>query len=62
MCPPPSSPPVELLPVEQMIVKRIRRAKLFVFLHEQRHEVFDEAFSGGVGATVRGQPARSAAG
>jgi transposase len=30
--------------VEQAIVKRIRRAKLFVFLREWRHELLDEAF------------------
>ena len=29
---------------EQAIIKRIRRAKLFVFLRQHRHEVFDEAF------------------
>jgi Transposase DDE domain/Transposase domain (DUF772) len=44
MRPPAWSPPVELSPVEQTIVKRIRRAKLFVFLREQRHELFDAAF------------------
>jgi Transposase domain (DUF772) len=44
MRPPPWSPPVELSPAEQTIVKRIRRAKLFVFLREQRHELFDLAF------------------
>jgi hypothetical protein len=44
MRPPPWHPPVELSPVEQAIVKRIRRAKLFVFVREQRHELFDAAF------------------
>lgn len=44
MRPPPWSPPVELSPSEQAIVKRIRRAKLFVFLREWRHELFDAAF------------------
>ena len=29
---------------EQAILKRIRRAKLFVFLRHHRHELFDEAF------------------
>lgn len=29
---------------EQTIIKRIRRGKLFVFLRQHRHEVFDEAF------------------
>lgn len=37
-------PPVELSATEQVIVKRIRRAKLFIFLREHRHEVFDTAF------------------
>jgi hypothetical protein len=37
-------PPIELSAKEQTIIKRIRRAKLFVFLRQHRHEVFDEAF------------------
>lgn len=37
-------PPVELSPSEQKIVHRIKRAKLFVFLREIRHELFDESF------------------
>lgn len=37
-------PPVELSASEQVIIKRIRRAKLFIFLREHRHEVFDGAF------------------
>ena len=37
-------PPVELSSAEQHIVKRIKRAKLFVFLREHRHSLFDEAF------------------
>src|SRR5256714_7720949 len=37
-------PPIELSATEQTIIKRIRRAKLFVFLRQHRHEVFDEAF------------------
>src|SRR5829696_8711256 len=44
MRPLPWSPPVELSPAEQTIVTRIRRAKLFVFLREWRHELLDEAF------------------
>jgi transposase len=38
------SPPVELSSAEQAIMKRIRRAKLFVFLREWRHELLDAAF------------------
>lgn len=37
-------PPIELSPVEQNIVKRIRRAKLFVFLRHWRHELFNDDF------------------
>jgi len=38
------SPPVELSPDEQAVVKLIRRAKLFIWLREHRHELFDEEF------------------
>jgi hypothetical protein len=37
-------PPIELSKQEEQIVSRIRRAKLFVFLRNLRHEVFDEVF------------------
>ncbi len=37
-------PPIELEASEQAIIKRIRRAKLFIFLREHRHELFDAAF------------------
>jgi lambda repressor-like predicted transcriptional regulator len=37
-------PPVEPSPAEQAVIKAVRRAKLFVFLREQRHELFDEQF------------------
>ncbi len=37
-------PPIEPSTAEQAILKRIRRAKLFVFLRQHRHELFDEAF------------------
>ena len=38
------NPPIELSNQEQKIVKRIKRAKLFTFLRESRHLLFDEAF------------------
>ena len=38
------NPPVELSKKEQKIVKLIKRAKLFTFLREIRHLLFDEAF------------------
>jgi hypothetical protein len=37
-------PPVELSMQEEQIVKRIRKAKLFVFLRYHRHELLDETF------------------
>src|SRR6266704_2423367 len=37
-------PPVELSEQEEQIVKKIRKAKLFVFLRQHRHELLDEAF------------------
>jgi hypothetical protein len=39
-------PPVPLSAAEQAVVRRIRRARLFVFLRERRHELFDAAFQG----------------
>jgi transposase len=60
MQPVPWSPPIELSPLEAGIVRRIRRAKLFVFLREQRHALFDAAFQQELAATYResalGQP------
>src|SRR5919206_1034293 len=37
-------PPLELSPAEQKIVKRVRRAKLFVFLRHHRHTLVSDAF------------------
>ncbi len=37
-------PPIALTQQEEQIVKKIRKAKLFVFLRKPRHELFDEAF------------------
>jgi DDE family transposase/transposase-like protein DUF772 len=56
MRPPPWSPPVGLSPAEQAIVKRIRRAKLFVFLRERRHELFDAAFQEELAALYAASP------
>jgi len=44
MQPSPWQPPVELSAQEEQIVKKIRKAKLFVFLRQHRHELLDEAF------------------
>ena len=37
-------PPIALSQTEQAIVKRIKRAQLFVFLRESRHELFHTAW------------------
>jgi Transposase DDE domain/Transposase domain (DUF772) len=54
------NPPVEPSAAEQAVIKAVRRAKLFVFLREHRHELFDEQFQAELaGAYVdspRGQP------
>ena len=44
MQPSPWQPPVELSVQEEQIVKKIRKAKLFVFLRHHRHELLNEAF------------------
>jgi Transposase DDE domain/Transposase domain (DUF772) len=53
-------PPIDLSPPEQPIMKRIKRAKLFIFLRQHRHELFDEAFQQELvalyRASHRGQP------
>jgi hypothetical protein len=37
-------PPIEPAPEERTVMRLIKRAKLFVFLREHRHEIFDEEF------------------
>ena len=53
-------PPVELSEQEEQIVKRIKKAKLFVFLRQHRHELLDETFQQELASlyrpTERGQP------
>ena len=53
-------PPIEPTPAEAAVMRRIKRAKLFVFLREHRHEIFDERFQeelGGIyGDSRLGQP------
>ena len=44
MRPPTWNPPLELSPTEQIVAKRIRKAKLFLFLRQIRHLLFDEQF------------------
>ena len=53
-------PPVEPSPAEQAVIKAVRRAKLFVFLRQHRHELFDEEFqaelAGAYADRPKGQP------
>jgi transposase len=44
MRPPPWQPPVDPSPAEQTIIRLVKRAKLFVFLRQHRHALFDEPF------------------
>lgn len=60
MQPPLWQPSVELSVAEQAILGRIRRAKLFVFLRQQRHHLLSARFQEELAATyqesARGQP------
>ena len=49
-------PPVEPSRLEQEVIKRIKRAKLFVWLREHRHELFDEAFQAELARHARTAP------
>jgi DDE family transposase/transposase-like protein DUF772 len=53
-------PPVEPSRAERAVMKAVRRAKLFVFLREYRHELFDEQFQAELaeayGDSPKGQP------
>ncbi|MBA2714550.1 MAG: IS1182 family transposase [Rubrobacteraceae bacterium] len=53
-------PPIEPTPAESAVMQRVKRAKLFVFLREHRHELFDERFQEELGKIYQdstlGQP------
>lgn len=49
-------PPVAPSAAEQAIIKRIRRAKLFVFLREQRHALFSEALQAELATLYQDSP------
>jgi len=46
-------PPIEPTPEEQAVLERIKRAKLFVFLRNHRHEIFTEEFQEELGTIYR---------
>jgi transposase len=50
------NPPAEPSPPEQAVIKAVRRARLFVFLREHRHELFDEQFQEALGQAYADSP------
>lgn len=50
------NPSVELSAAEESIVKRIRRAKLFVFLRQYRHAIFSEPFQAELASVYKDSP------
>jgi transposase len=56
MRPPLWHPPVDLSPTEHTITKRIRRAKLFVFLRHHRHTLFTDSFPQELATLYTDQP------
>jgi hypothetical protein len=56
MRPPLWHPPIELSTAEHAIIKRIRRAKLFVFLRQHRHTLFAAAFQQELMTLYKDQP------
>jgi hypothetical protein len=56
MRPPLWHPPVELSTAEHVIIKRIRRAKLFVFLRQHRHTLFADPFQQELLTLYKDQP------
>ncbi len=49
-------PPAEPSAAELAVIKAVRRARLFVFLRERRHELFDEAFQAELASTYADSP------
>lgn len=56
MRPPLWHPPVELSPQEQVVVSRVRRAKLFTFLRRIRHQLFPEDFQKELATIFKDRP------
>ncbi len=42
MRPPTWNPPIDMSPTEQIVAKRIKKAKLFLFLRQIRHLLFEQ--------------------
>ena len=56
MRPPPWHPPVAPSSAEQAVIRRIRRAKLFVWLRQHRQDLFDDAFQAELAAAYADSP------
>ena len=60
MRPQPWYPPIEPSPAEAAVKRRVKSVTLFVFLRENRHEIFDEGFQEELGTlygeSCLGQP------
>ena len=56
MRPPVWRPPIEPSPAEQTVMRLVRRAKLFVWLREHRHELFDDDFQAELAAAYQESP------
>jgi hypothetical protein len=56
MRPPLWPPPVALSTAEHALIKRIRRAKLFVFLRQHRHPWFSDPFQEALAMLYKDQP------
>ena len=61
MRPPLWHPPIEPSTAEQAIIRRIRRAKLFVLLRQHRHTLFGDPFQEALATLSKDQPPRPAA-
>jgi transposase len=49
-------PPVECSRLEREVIKRVKRAKLFVWLREHRHELFDADFQAELAGMYQDKP------
>src|SRR6266498_349568 len=56
MRPPVWRPPVEPSPAEQRVIGLVRRAKLFVWLRQHRHELLDDGFQTELAAAYQHSP------
>jgi transposase len=56
MRPPLWHPPIDLSTAEQTIIRRIRRAKLFVLLRQHRHTLFSDPFQEELATLYKDQP------